>query len=169
MVQVATEAGTAVETIYAAFGTKAELLANAVLAGLVIDGQSPPQQARAEPARRAATGVEQLRLFAADISHLLAGVAPIFDVVASARREPEIGALYKRMQNARLANMRVMVGWLVEKRALRAGLDPDDAAETVWALTNPELYRMVTEERGWAREQFAEWLADALIATIAAR
>lgn len=168
MAQVAAEAGTAVETIYAAFGTKAELLASAVRALLVVDGKAPHQTDDAEAVRREPDPREHVRKFAASIARLLAGVSPIFDVVASARSEPEIGALYRRMQKARFENLRAMIGWLDEKRGLRRGLDPDTAAETVWALASPELYRLLTHERGWSRQRYATWLADTLIAALVA-
>ncbi len=59
-----------------------------------------------------------------------------------------------------------MIGWLEDKRGLRAGLDPDAAAETVWALASPELFRMLTEVQGWSRERFASWLAEMLTASL---
>lgn len=166
MAQVAVEAGTAVETIYQAFGSKAELLAATVRALLVVGGKAPHQTEGAEAVRREPDPRRHMRRFAGDIAKLLARVSPIFDVVASARAEPEIGALYRRMQKARLENLRVMVGWLDEKRGLRRGVDPDDAAETVWALASPELYRMLTKERGWSRKRFTTWLAETLIAAL---
>ena len=166
MAQVAAEAGTSVETVYAAFKSKAVLLARSVGAALSRDGKGPIQSAGAAAVRLEPDPVEQLRLFARDISVLLSSVSPIFDVVASARVEPEIGALYERMQAARLENLRVMVGWLGDKGGLRDGLDADAATDTVWALASPELYRALTEVRGWSRERFETWLAETLIATL---
>lgn len=167
MVAVAAEAGTSVETVYAAFGNKAELLASTVRAALTTtEGKGPLHRTGAGAVRDAADPREQLRLFAGDITALLAVVSPIFDVVASARREPKIGELYQRMQKGRLENLRTMVGWLRDKGGLRPGLDLDAAAETVWALASPELFRMVTQSAGWSKERFAGWLAEILAASL---
>lgn len=162
MVQVAEEAGVSVETVYAGFGTKAELLASAVRALLVVGGKAPHQTQGAEAVRAEPDPRQHIALFAEHISTLIATVSPIFDVVASTRREPEIGELYKRMQKGRFENLRAMIGWLDEKNGLRKGLAPDAAAETVWALASAEVYRALTQERGWTREQFAAWLTDSL-------
>lgn len=167
MVAVATEAGTAVETVYAAFGNKAELLASAVRAALSpTEGGGPLRRTGAQAVRDAAEPREHVRIFATDIASLLAEVSPIFDVVASARREPTIGEIYERMQKGRLENMRTMVGWLRDKGGLRAGLDADAAAETVWALASPELFRMLTQSAGWSKERFAGWLVEILTASL---
>lgn len=166
MVQVAEEAGVSVETVYGAFGTKAELLASAVRALLIVGGKAPHQTSGAEAVRLEPDPRKALRLFAEDISRLIAGVSPIFDVVASTRTEPEIGELYRRMQKGRFENLRAMVGWIQDKGGLRAGLDPDAAAETVWAVASAEVYRALTQERGWTRERFAAWLADTLSAAL---
>lgn len=170
MAAVAAEAGTAVETVYAAFGSKPELLASAVRASLSpTEGEGPLHRTGAGAVRDAADPREHVRLFTKDIAALLAEVSPIFDVVASARREPKIGELYQRMQRARLDNMRTMVGWLRDKGGLRAGLSVDAAAETVWALASPELFRMLTESAGWSKERFARWLTEMLEAALLPR
>ena len=45
-------------------------------------------------------------------------------------------------------------------------IDEEAAAETIWALASPDLYALVTGVRGWPREQYATWLADALAAIL---
>src|SRR5512135_1036670 len=61
MLQIAAEAGTSVETIYAVFGTKAELLASAVRAVLVVDGKAPHRTESAEQVRQEPDPREHLR------------------------------------------------------------------------------------------------------------
>lgn len=43
---------------------------------------------------------------------------------------------------------------------LRADLPHDVAADTVWATNSPELYPMLTEERGWTADAHRRWLSD---------
>ncbi len=46
--------------------------------------------------------------------------------------------------------------------SLRDGLNEAKAAELVWALSSPELFQLLTDYRGWTKEQYAAWLADTL-------
>jgi hypothetical protein len=60
----------------------------------------------------------------------------------------------------RLQNLRGLVDALAANAALR--LPREEAAETVWALTSPELHQLLTRVRGWTRERYCDWLAGSL-------
>jgi len=42
-------------------------------------------------------------------------------------------------------------------------MDEVEATETVWTLTSPEVFLLLTRDRGWSKGKYAEWLADTLI------
>ncbi|MGZ6273163.1 MAG: hypothetical protein ACXWM8_02565 [Candidatus Limnocylindrales bacterium] len=42
------------------------------------------------------------------------------------------------------------------------GLDLETAAETVFSVGSPEVYRLLTVDRGWSGPRFEDWYADAL-------
>jgi hypothetical protein len=42
----------------------------------------------------------------------------------------------------------------------------DAATETVWALTSAELHELLTQQRGWTRRRYANWLAQSLEALL---
>ena len=108
---------------------------------------------------------EQLRIFAADISVRLERAAPLLAVVAgAARAEPELAELVARAHADRLANLRVVVDALARNGTLR--VPKKEAAETVWALTSPELHQLLVHERGWSRTRYRDWLADSLAALL---
>lgn len=162
---VATEARVATPTVYAAFTSKRELLAQTVR--FAVRGDEGPQSLleRAGPraVRDAADQREQLRLFARDITTILERVGPLMDVVgAAALQEPEIAALRKRMQRERLANHRSMIGWLVTRGPLRTGMTVAGAAELSWTLASPEVHRLLRREQQWSKARFARWLAASL-------
>ena len=46
--------------------------------------------------------------------------------------------------------------------ALRDGLDEAYAGEITWTITSPEVFQLLTMERGWTKERYADWLADTL-------
>lgn len=48
----------------------------------------------------------------------------------------------------------------------RAGFPAYECAETVWALTSAEVFRLCTADRGWSVEEYAEWLAVSLEALL---
>ena len=161
---VAHEASVAPPTVYAAFRNKRRLLAEAVRYA-VRGGAEEPLLEQAEPqsVRRAADQSEQLRLFARDIAERLERVGPLMDVVgAAATQEPELAQLRERLQRARLANHRAMIGWLTRNGPLRAGLTEAAAAELSWTLASPDVHRLLRRERNWSKKRFAEWLESTL-------
>jgi len=54
-----------------------------------------------------------------------------------------------------------MVGWLAELGSLR--MPADQAADTVWAIASPEIFRLLTGNRGWSSSEFEEWLHHSLV------
>jgi hypothetical protein len=45
---------------------------------------------------------------------------------------------------------------------LRQDLRPATAADIVYAVMSPELYRIFTVERGWSDQRYERWLATSL-------
>ena len=159
---IAEEARVSQETIYARFRNKRTLLGELVRSAVRGDDPAPvPQQ---EGPRRIVTASdqrEQLRLFAEDIVLRLERAAPLVAVVSgAARSEPELAALLARLHADRLKNLRVLVDGLALNGPLR--LRNDEALETVWALTSPELHQLLNGVRGWTRRRYCDWLADSL-------
>jgi AcrR family transcriptional regulator len=166
---IAKRAGVAPETVYAAFGSKPALLQE--LIGVAVRGDDDPQplleRSGPKAVREAPDQRAQLRLFAADITTILERVGPLFEVLAGAAgAEPDIAALHRNAVKARVRNLRVMVEWLAAKGPLRDGLTLETAAETVNAITSPQVYGLLTRERGWSRRRFVAWLAETLEAVL---
>ncbi len=163
---IAADAGTAAETVYATFGSKAAVLETLVQTAArgtedaaILEQVGPRTVAAATDAR------EMLRLFASDITDRLERVGPLLVVLAgAAASEPALDELYRRVHGARLTNLRTIPAGLARTGSLR--LAEEEAAETVWAFASPELYTLLTGLRGWSRERYAAWLADTLIATL---
>lgn len=159
---IAEGAGVAEETVYAHFRNKRTLLGE--LVRRAVRGADPrpvPEQEGPKAVAAATDQREQLRLFAADIVGRLERAAPLVTVVAgAARSEAELAELLSRLHADRLKNLRVFVDALARNGPLR--LDEDDALETAWALTSPELHQLLTRVRGWTRKRYKEWLARSL-------
>lgn len=159
---IAKDARVSEETVYARFQNKRTLLGE--LVRLAVRGEDPrPISEQAGPrALTAATDQhEQLRLFAADIVPRLERAAPLVVIVAAASRsEPELAELLGRLHAERLRNLRILVKAVAGNGPLR--LPPDEALESVWALTSPELHQLLRRVRGWTRRRYCDWLADSL-------
>lgn len=159
---IAERARVSEETVYARFGNKRTLLGELVRRAVRGDDPAPVPEQEGPRALAAATDQhEQLRLFAADIVLRLERAAPLVAIVAGASRsEPELAELLARLHADRLKNLRVLVDVVAVNGPLR--LRNNEAVETVWALTSPELHQLLTRVRGWPRRRYCDWLADSL-------
>jgi AcrR family transcriptional regulator len=165
---IAADAGTAAETVYATFGSKVALL-EALVRGSARGEEDTEilEQAGAARVSAATDQREQLRLLAEDVTDRLERVGPLLVVLAAAAPgEPALAELNRRLHDARLRNLRTIPRTLARNGALR--IDEEAAAETIWALASPDLYTLLTGARGWPRERYVTWLADALAAILLA-
>jgi AcrR family transcriptional regulator len=163
---IAEAAAVSPETIYARFGTKRALLTELVArAARGPDGAPILEQAGARAVAEASDPREQLRIFADDIGRRLERASPLVAVVAAAALgDPELGALLERIHAARRTNLAALVRLLEANGPLALGTDA--ATELVWALTSPELHRLLTHVRGWGRRRYCAWLVEALTAAL---
>lgn len=78
----------------------------------------------------------------------------------AAPTDPDIGALWRRIQSDFHANQRVIAESLDEKDALRPGLDADTATDILWTLNISNVWHVLVVERGWTPERFEQWIGD---------
>ena len=162
---IALEAGVAPETVFSTFGNKRTILAELVSLTVGGDGRPIPLLERPEPQSvlQEPDPLRQLRLFSRDITAIVARVAPLFEILRmAAKTEPEIAGLLKNILEERLRNITVFIHSLSAHGPLREGLDDQQAAEIAWTLTSPEVFRLLTVDRGWSQERYVEWLGDSL-------
>ena len=159
---IAEAAHVSAETVYARFGNKRALLGELVRRAIRGDDPAPVPEQKGPRAVSAATDQhEQLRLFAADIVLRLERAAPLLTIVSGASRsDAGLTELLARLHADRLNNLRILVDGLAAKGPLRLGAD--EALETVWALTSPELHQLLVRVRGWTRRRYRDWLAASL-------
>ena len=162
---IASSAGVAVDTVYAIFGSKREVLKS--LLDVRVGGDDAhidvldrpgPQAVRAERDQR-----RQLSVFASDVSEIIERVRPVDDIIRGAAAvDAEVAALRARVQESRFDSMRKFVSWVVANGPLRESLTEDDAATIVWTLTSPELHSLLRGVRGWSSKRYAAWLGETL-------
>lgn len=162
---IAQAAGVSLATVKLVAGTKAQLLVAAIQALMRRDEPAIPhaeqplwQQMLLD---RDPEGL--LRQFAGVCRSGLEHQADLFDVVyQAAPSEPELAALEEQASLGRWHNVRQVAQALAELGALRSDLDVDAAADTIWAIASPQVYRLLIGRRGWSAERWEHWLADTL-------
>jgi AcrR family transcriptional regulator len=163
MEAIAAEAGVALKTVYVAFETKSGVLRalwNHLLRSgrddVPVDEQTWYRAVIDEPDPE-----RQLRLNARNSRVVKVRIARVLEVIRSAAPiDPDIAALWGRIQTEFHANQRTIVESLDGKRALSPGQDVDRAADILWTLNHPSLWQLLVEERGWTPEEYEQWLAD---------
>jgi AcrR family transcriptional regulator len=169
MAAIAAEAGVAVKTVYVAFETKAGVLRalwNLLLRG--DDNDAPVAERRwyrevleeSDPGR-------QLRLNARNSRVVKLRIGAVIEVIrAAAPTDPDIEALWNRIQTEFHANQRVIVESLHEKSALHPGLAVDRATDILWTLNHPNLWQLLVGQREWTPEQYEQWCAEVACAQL---
>jgi AcrR family transcriptional regulator len=164
MAAIAAEAGVALKTVYVAFETKSGVLRalwHLLLRGDEADlpmGERPWYRELLEepdPAR-------QLRLSARNSRLVKTRAAALMKVIrGAAPTDPDIDALWTRIQSDFYEIQRPLVEALLEKHALRPELDVTRATDLLWTLNHPDVWHLLVGERGWTPEEYERWFADA--------
>jgi AcrR family transcriptional regulator len=169
MAAISAEAGVALKTVYLAFETKSGVLR--ALWNLLLRGD----EAEAPVAERSwyrevveeQDPQRQLRLNARNSRAAKTRIAGALKVIREAAPvDPEIGALWGRIQTEFHANQRAVVERLAERKALRPGLGVDRATDILWTLNHPDVWQLLVGERGWTPDQYEEWFGDTACAQL---
>lgn len=169
MSSVAKDAGVSLKTVYLAFETKSGTLRavwHRVLRG---EAGSVPvgQQAWFRQVLDEPDPARQLELNAANSRMVKERAGAIMEVIrAAAPGDPDIAALWSRIQTEFHANQRAIAESLAAKGALAPGLDVRQATDILWALNLSNLWQLLVEERGWTPEQYEAWIGDVACARL---
>jgi AcrR family transcriptional regulator len=161
MTAIAERAGVALDTVYASVGRKPELarqLIETAISGTT--GAVPAEDRDYVQAIQAAPDAEtKIAIYAAAIRVIAARMAPLLAMLQQAApAEPALATLWQEIAERRHANMRRFADDLATVTTLR--VDPDEAADIIWATNAPELYQLLTVQRGWTPERYERFLAD---------
>ena len=159
---VAAEADVAVETVYARFKNKRNLLAAYLDVAIVGDAEAIPLLARdaVEQVRQTSDQHEQLRLLAHLGRTILERTATVHAVLHSAAAvDPEAAVLEAEDDRRRRTTIHAYAKIVADAGPLREGLSAEEAADTFWVLASPESYARLTTGSGWTPARYEEWLA----------
>jgi TetR/AcrR family transcriptional regulator, regulator of autoinduction and epiphytic fitness len=166
---IADGAGVSVQTVFAHFPTKRDLLKEVIDQTVAGDDKPVPVRDRPEIAAIQAEPDpgQKLRLHAALVVAISRRATSMDQMLRSAAAvDPEAAELWARGSKGRQAGMEEFASHLYEGGHLREGLSAHQAADRLAVLIDPELYRLTVGVRGWSPEQHEEWLAEMLIASL---
>jgi AcrR family transcriptional regulator len=165
MVDIAAEAGVAVQTVYFTFHTKAELLSKAYDYAVLGEGEPVPpaqqpwnQEMTAEPDLRTA-----LRHAVAGIGAILTRATPLDTVVrAGAGSDPDTARVRAMHEGWRAQGYREMLAILETKAPLRAGISAERATELLLLYIGMDVYRVLVTDFGWSHEAWVAWTVETI-------
>ena len=166
---IAEGAGVSVQTVFAHFPTKRDLLKEVIDQAIAGDDEPVAVRDRPEVAAILAepSPERKLRIHAAQVVAISRRATSVDQMLRSAAAvDPEAAELWVRGSRARQAGMEEFAAHLFEGGHLRTGLSAHQAADRLAVLIDPELYRLTVGVRGWSPEQHEAWLAEMLIASL---
>jgi AcrR family transcriptional regulator len=168
---VAEAAGVSVETVYKAFGNKAQLLKGVFDVAIVSDHAPVPMLQR-DLVQRIEAAPDPRRKFEMYGDHLAqagprAGPVQLL-VRAAGAGDPEVAAVWDQMSSERLYGMTEFARHLYDGGYLRAGVTLEEARDVLWTYNSVELYDLLVVQRGWTPERYGAWVARALASALLA-
>lgn len=156
---------TPMATLYRLFGSKPNVLQQVMNVAFVGDDEAIGLHDR--PLAAAAAAQEEpaamLRGYAALTRDVASRSAPLHHVLRTAAAvDLEAAELLENNRRERANGQARVVAGLRRLNALRPGLEDGHALDIVYALMSPELYRVLTVDRGWDDDTYEYWLGDTL-------
>lgn len=163
LADVATAAGVARPTVFAAFGSKPALLRQVLDQALAGDDAPVAVAERPwfKPVWEATTPGTALDAYAQVCVVIAHRAASLFETVRRAADDaPEIAELWNTLQANRLAGATMVIEHVQTLGDLAPDLDAAAAVDTLWVFNDPAHYAALVLQRGWPEPTFRRWLAD---------
>jgi AcrR family transcriptional regulator len=162
MREVATTAGVAVETVYANFRSKVELLLAALDVAVVGDSEPVPLSQRPE---FTALGRGSTRERAEAAASLLRQIHARTGGIGRALREgaagdPELDARVDDLEARRRVNVADGARLIAQRPVSETERDG------LWAVTSLEVYQLLVERNRWTPERYESWLATTILSLL---
>ena len=164
---IANDVGVSVDTIYKSFGGKPGLVMAIRARALRGEGPVPAEQRSDELHAGAADPRRIIDGWGALVMEIAPRSAPIELLVRdAAHMDPELQALRREMDAARLRRMTENARRLQARGHLRAGVTVAFAADILWTYSSPELYELLVLRRKMALSRYGRFVADAMASAL---
>jgi AcrR family transcriptional regulator len=162
---IAAAAGTSLPTLYRLFSSKRALLKAVLDVSFGGDDQPIPfgDRSSVRAARAESDPVALVKAFARIGRDFMERSSAIMHVLATAAQvDPDAAQLMQEIRRQRHAGQSRIVAALSALGALDPELEYSDAADMTYAVLSPDMYRILTTERGWTAAQYEQWLIRSL-------
>jgi AcrR family transcriptional regulator len=158
--EIAGAAGVAVQTIYATYGSKRNIVLALVDAiDELADIQPLVQRVLAETDPRALLRLE-VQLTRRFREGKVGRVVSALD--SAAQVDPELTAAAAEGRRRHRRGAELVAQRLADLGALAPSIEPEDAAAAISVLTSPASYAQLAAENAWSLDECERWLADTL-------
>jgi AcrR family transcriptional regulator len=157
---IAKDAGVAVQTVYAAFGSK-----RGILLELHEHMAAEADLTKLQAALVAAEGDPHRQLrerIAFNVRYYARGSDLIEAARSASGADAGLGEMWKRGEARRYSRFSELVEKWSADGSLSPGVSAREATDIWWALASPDMYRLLVVQRRWSRKRFARWLFDTL-------
>lgn len=166
---IAERAGVGRATVFTSVpGGKPELLALARDTAIAGDDEPVPVPRRPQflHAMAATDPHELIRRQAHNYRTIQERAAPLeHALVIGAADAPELAELERTARTQRAHGARLVINRLLDLDAIPRSR-ATAAADTLYALASPEVYLLLTRDRGWTGAKYEKWLASTLVNTL---
>ena len=165
---IASAAGVAVQTVYAAVGGKPALIQAVVSRAIAGDDSRSPLLDREwlTRLRRETSPRLQVRILADEQTAIAPRIVPVWLALrAAAGTDPEAAQAWQQSMAIKYETQLAMVR-AIRRADLKPGLTYPQAADLLWTLASPETYDLLVLQRGWPAGRFTRWLTQALAASL---
>jgi AcrR family transcriptional regulator len=157
---VAAKAGVAVQTVYAVFGTKRQLLSELVDVTIAGDDEpvALPDRAFVAEINALVGAAAKLTRYAQHLAQTNARTAEVILALAgAATADPDAAAIWRKNQEQRRFGMRAFAASLMATGDLRPDLDVEQVADVLWLGMDVRNYDWLVRQRGWTLDQYQDW------------
>ena len=169
MAALAARAGVSVETIYKSIGNKPAVL-KAVLDVAIVGDNDAVSMLQHPLVAQLRCESDPRKLFLHYGKHIVDSwprQVPLQLILRTAAAvDTDAQRQWQAAQDERLTGMAAFANDLAQRGFLRQDLDAAEARDILWTLTAPEQYEVLVLQRGWAIEQVARFITDAMIGTL---
>jgi AcrR family transcriptional regulator len=156
---IAREAGTGVQTVYLAFGSKAAILKTAIDVAVAGDYEDVParQRPEADDARAAPDASSMLDICLAIGLASTERAGPMYQVCQAAAADPEVAKLLADIDGQRRSSWQEAAEWLSKSAGFGPDLTAERARDILYALVSPDMWRALVSECGWSSQQWRDF------------
>jgi len=166
---IAAQAGVAIQTVYAVFGSKRQLLSELVDTTIAGDDEplALPDRPFVAEVRALADPRAKLARFARHLAEVNARQAAVMIALAgAASADPDAAAIWRRNLDDRRRGMTGLAADLAGTGRLRADHDVETAADVLWLAMDVRNYDWLVRQRGWSTERYQRWYVDTVAAAL---